>query len=289
MLFVSWVSRKMPGDRRRGIHFSKLYSFSCLGSSFRDEHSQIGKKGYSRVVYCNDPDNPEAVHLNYRGNYVSTSKYTVANFIPKALFEQFRRVANIYFLIVACVSFSPLAPYSAISVLAPLVTVIGATMVKEAVEDWRRRKQDIQANNQKVEVYDNRSGTFIETQWNKLRVGDLVKVYKDEFFPADLLLVTSSYEDGICYVETMNLDGETNLKLKKSLDVTAHLHDWGKIAIPNVNKESGEISSVMGSRNGLINLVMGSLASVKNHCVSRQSSWMRLVFVLFYCNGLVFR
>ncbi|KAL6960593.1 putative phospholipid-transporting ATPase 8 [Sarracenia purpurea var. burkii] len=215
----------MPGGRRRRIHFSKLYSFSCLWSSFRDEHSQIGKKGYSRVVYCNDPDNPEAVHLNYSGNYVSTTKYTVANFIPKALFEQFRRVANIYFLIVACVSFSPLAPYSAISVLVPLVTVIGATMVKEAVEDWRRRKQDIEANNRKVEVYDNRSGTFIETQWKKLRVGDLVKVYKDEFFPADLLLVTSSYEDGICYVETMNLDGETNLKLKKSLDVTAHLHD----------------------------------------------------------------
>lgn len=132
----------MPdGGRRRGIHFSKLYSFSCIRSRFHDDHSQIGQRGYSRVVYCNDPDNPEAAQFNYNGNYVSTTKYTAANFIPKSLFEQFRRVANIYFLIVACVSFSPLAPYSAFSVLLPLIVVIGATMAKEAVEDWRRRQQ----------------------------------------------------------------------------------------------------------------------------------------------------
>lgn len=131
----------MPERRKKGIHFSKLYSFSCIRSSHEDNHAQIGQRGYSRVVYCNDPDNPEQVQLRYRGNYVSTTKYTAVNFIPKSLFEQFRRVANLYFLVVACVSFSPLAPYSAISVLAPLVVVIGATMVKEAVEDWRRRKQ----------------------------------------------------------------------------------------------------------------------------------------------------
>ncbi|XAR51870.1 Phospholipid-translocating ATPase [Bertholletia excelsa] len=199
---------KMPGGdggrRRRRIHFSKLYTFSCFRSSFGDEHSQIGKKGYSRVVYCNEPDN--ALQLNYGSNYVSTTKYTAWNFIPKSLFEQFRRVANLYFLVVACVSFSPLAPYSAVSVLAPLVVVIGATMVKEAVEDWRRRQQDVEANNRKIQVYDNRSSTFSETRWKKLRVGDLVK-------------------DGICYVETMNLDGETNLKLKHALDVTASLCD----------------------------------------------------------------
>ncbi|KAJ1416511.1 P-type ATPase [Sesbania bispinosa] len=191
---------------------------------YRDVHSQIGQKGYSRVVYCNDPDNPDAIQLNYRGNYVSTTKYTAFNFIPKSLFEQFRRVANIYFLIVACVSFSPLAPFTALSIVAPLLVVIGATMVKEAVEDWRRRKQDIEANNRKVQVY-GRNYTFVETRWKKLRVGDIIKVNKDEYFPADLLLLSSSYEDGVCYVETMNLDGETNLKLKHALEVTTHLQN----------------------------------------------------------------
>jgi phospholipid-translocating ATPase len=64
------------------------------------------------------------------------------------------------------------------------------------------------------------SANFETTTWDQLRVGDIVKVQKDEFFPADLVLLSSSYDDGICYVETMNLDGETNLKLKQGLEVT---------------------------------------------------------------------
>ena len=67
--------------------------------------------------------------------------------------------------------------------------------------------------------------TFHDTNWKELRVGDIVKVCKDEYFPADLVLLSSSHEDGVCYVETMNLDGETNLKLKHALDVTSHFHD----------------------------------------------------------------
>lgn len=48
---------------------------------------------------------------------------------------------------------------------------------------------------------------------------------KDEFFPADLLLLSTNHDDGTCYVETMNLDGETNLKRKQSLEVTSTLHN----------------------------------------------------------------
>lgn len=81
--------------------------------------------------------------------------------------------------------------------------------------------QDIEANNRKVQVYDRSSCSFRETKWKDLRVGELVKVCKDEYFPADILLLSSSYEVGVCYVETMNLDGETNLKLKHALEVTS--------------------------------------------------------------------
>ncbi|KAF3656457.1 putative serine/threonine-protein kinase fray2-like isoform X2 [Capsicum annuum] len=80
--------------------------------------------------------------------------------------------------------------------------------------------EDIEANNQKVNVYTD-NNTFQET----LRVGDLIKVFKDEYFSADLLLLSSSYEDGICYVETFNLDGVTNLKVKHALNITSSLND----------------------------------------------------------------
>ncbi|KAK8357124.1 hypothetical protein V6Z12_A05G399000 [Gossypium hirsutum] len=149
-----------------------------------------------------------------------TQEWCIAtNLIVKSKFGS--GIGGIMSPLPTCVSFSPLAPYSAPSIILPLVVVIGATMAKEGVEDWRRNLQDIEANNRKVEVYDKSSCSFRQTKWKDLRVGDLVKVCKDEYFPADLLLLSSSYEDVVCYVETMNLDGETNLKLKHALNVTS--------------------------------------------------------------------
>ena len=79
-------------------------------------------------------------------------------------------------------------------------------------------------NNRRVKVH-KADGIFEYTAWKNVRVGNIVKVEKDEFFPADLLLLSSSYDDAVCYVETMNLDGETNLKLKQGLEVTSSLQE----------------------------------------------------------------
>ncbi|GMH31210.1 hypothetical protein Nepgr_033053 [Nepenthes gracilis] len=215
----------MGHGRRRKLHLSKIYSFRCVKPSVKeDDHSQIGGPGFSRVVYCNESGSMEASIHNYADNYVKTTKYTPATFIPKSLFEQFRRVANFYFLISGILAFTPLAPYTSTSAIVPLVFVISVSMVKEGIEDWRRMQQDIEVNNRKVKVHHG-NGIFQQTQWRNLRVGDIVKVEKDEFFPADIILLSSSYEDAICYVETMNLDGETNLKLKQALEVTSVLSE----------------------------------------------------------------
>lgn len=131
----------MARGRRRQLLLSRLHAFACGASRFQVDVSQVGGPGFSRVAFANEPDSVEAANLNYGANYVSTTKYTVASFVPKALFEQFRRVANIYFLLTGCLSFTPLAPYSAGSAVLPLIVVIGATMAKEAIEDWRRYQQ----------------------------------------------------------------------------------------------------------------------------------------------------
>jgi len=129
-------------------------------------------------------------------------------------------VANFYFLTAACLSFTNLSPFEPLSVVSPLVFVIGATMLKEAIEDGRRYQMDKEVNNREIKIHIG-SGVFRETKWRKLKVGDVVKVGKDCYFPADLLLLSSSYDDGVCYVETMNLDGETNLKLKLAVEPTS--------------------------------------------------------------------
>uniref|UniRef100_A0A6V7QQ72 Phospholipid-transporting ATPase n=1 Tax=Ananas comosus var. bracteatus TaxID=296719 RepID=A0A6V7QQ72_ANACO len=217
--------------RRERLRWSKLYSFACIRPSVLLDADaaaaaadSLGGPGFSRIVHCNQPRLHRKKPLKYPTNYISTTKYNILTFLPKALFEQFRRVANLYFLLAAILSLTPVTPFSAVSMIAPLAFVVGLSMAKEALEDWRRFMQDMKVNSRKVGVHKG-DGQFGYKHWQKIRVGDVVKVEKDQFFPADLLLLSSSYEDGICYVETMNLDGETNLKVKRSLEITLQLDE----------------------------------------------------------------
>ena len=57
---------------------------------------------------------------------------------------------------------------------------------------------------------------MVDKRWMQVKVGDIVRVEENQYFPCDLLLITSSVSKGVCYVETKNLDGETNLKHKKA-------------------------------------------------------------------------
>lgn len=214
------------GKFRNKFRRSNLYTFSCIKRNAAEVEglNLFQGPGYSRFVFCNQPALHKKKPLKYPSNYISTTKYNIITFLPKAIFEQFRRVANLYFLLTALLSLTPVSPFSAVSMIAPLAFVVGLSMAKEALEDWRRFMQDMKVNSRKASVH-NGDGVFSYKPWQKIGVGDVVKVEKDQFFPADLLLMSSSYEDGICYVETMNLDGETNLKVKRSLEVTLPLED----------------------------------------------------------------
>ncbi|XP_029127441.1 phospholipid-transporting ATPase 3 isoform X3 [Cajanus cajan] len=164
-----------------------------------------------RTIFCNDRQ--ANLPVRFKGNSISTTKYNFFTFLPKGLFEQFRRVANLYFLAISILSTTPISPLSPITNVIPLSLVLLLSLIKEAFEDW-----------------------WVSIPWKKLQVGDVVKVEQDGFFPADLLFLASTNVDGVCYIETANLDGETNLKIRKALEKT-----WDYLTPEKASEFKGEI------------------------------------------------
>lgn len=246
-------------------------------------------------------------------NQVITAKYTVYNFVFKNLLEQFRRVANIFFLVLVILQFFP--QFTTISpglAMLPLLIVLFITMVKDGYEDIKRHQSDRTVNRQKTRVlsghgYTNHNKTegksrsllliwqfawryvmppwlvekfskkrkqqavsmhdlgahappgsprplspdaahgrfssmsfdrpstigksshdeprhslslsghgasayWRSRHWDDVKVGDIVCLRSNDPVPADIVICATSEDDGSCYVETKNLDGEINLK-----------------------------------------------------------------------------
>jgi P-type E1-E2 ATPase len=74
-----------------------------------------------------------------------------------------------------------------------------------------KHKSDNQTNNTGVRIL--REGHFQLKKWKDIKVGDIIEVTSDSPFPCDLVLLYSKTSDGVCYITTANLDGETNLKV----------------------------------------------------------------------------
>ncbi|XP_073531083.1 phospholipid-transporting ATPase IF isoform X1 [Phyllobates terribilis] len=183
----------------------------------------------TRTVYVANrfPQHGHYVPQKFADNRIISSKYTVLNFIPKNLFEQFRRIANFYFLIIFLVQLMIDTPTSPVTSGLPLFFVITVTAIKQGYEDWLRHKADNEVNG--APVYVVRSGGLVKTRSKNIRVGDIVRVAKDETFPADLVLLSSDRVDGSCHVTTASLDGETNLKTHLAIPESAVLQSVAEL------------------------------------------------------------
>ncbi|KAI0777467.1 phospholipid-translocating P-type ATPase [Trametes elegans] len=316
--------------------------------------------GARRNIYVNytlpldEVDSHGEPIARYVRNKVRTSKYTIITFIPKNLYEQFRRVANLYFLALVIVQIFPIfgAPSPQTSAL-PLIFILCVTAIKDGIEDYRRAILDEEVNNSAVTKLGNwrnvnqprdprswfekllglnqpgkvtrgvrklrereagegmqivlskageertsvstlpvndsssemdfygaarklddiqsvdshsyppqeskptvpawaggsgslnayqqsihaRSSIGVvdyskrttglarweRTLWKKLEVGDIVLLRENDQVPADIVVLSTSDPDNMCYLETKNLDGETNLKPRKSVKATSSI------------------------------------------------------------------
>uniref|UniRef100_A0A8C6YHY0 Phospholipid-transporting ATPase n=1 Tax=Naja naja TaxID=35670 RepID=A0A8C6YHY0_NAJNA len=162
------------------------------------------------------------VPQKFCSNQIVSSKYTVWNFLPKNLFEQFRRIANFYFLVIFLVQVIVDTPTSPVTSGLPLFFVITITAIKQGYEDWLRHRADKEVNKSAVFVIEN--GDSVKKECEKVKVGDIVEVLADDTFPCDLVLLASSNKEGTCYVTTASLDGESNHKTHYAVQDTAKMN-----------------------------------------------------------------
>ncbi|KAG0317602.1 hypothetical protein BGZ99_006206 [Dissophora globulifera] len=246
----------------------------------------------SRRVFINMPppaqylDKNGAPKFKYGSNKIKTAKYTALSFVPKNLFEQFRRVANMFFLFMAIIQLTPTFTVgSPFLTVFPLCFVISVTAIKDGFEDYKRHIEDrnfnqriclqlkhvtnfnyptdshhakpgltkslgmlhkskkstgdqppidvnslapsddssSQVNQQRQSMSGPTAASqpkFVKEQWHKLRVGDVIMLKNNEAVPADAIILSTSEAEGSCFIETKDLDGETNLKTRSSLHET---------------------------------------------------------------------
>uniref|UniRef100_A0A8C2JJQ4 Phospholipid-transporting ATPase n=1 Tax=Cyprinus carpio TaxID=7962 RepID=A0A8C2JJQ4_CYPCA len=158
------------------------------------EKTSLADQEDSRLIFINQPQ-----FTKFCSNRVSTAKYNVLTFLPRFLYSQFRRAANSFFLFIALLQQIPdVSPTGRWTTLVPLLFILVVAAVKEVIEDLVRA-------------------------FNYTR--EVVRAANGDHLPADLIILSSSEPQGMCYIETSNLDGETNLKIRQGLQITADIKD----------------------------------------------------------------
>ncbi|KAH8205053.1 hypothetical protein TruAng_000776 [Truncatella angustata] len=213
---------------------------------------------YGHVRKTQLVDERTAKNKPYISNWIRSTRYTLWSFFPKQLYFQFTKLANFYFLIIAILQAIPgLSTTGTFTTLAVLVPFIAISMAKEGWDDLRRYKLDVKENRSRVSVLDpdktiftaNKKGrrrdiksqkeagidvamaelddlsssndVWSKIKWQHLRVGDVIRLHRDESVPADIVLLHATGPSGVAYIETMALDGETNLKSKQACPLLA--------------------------------------------------------------------
>uniref|UniRef100_A0A452QUQ9 Phospholipid-transporting ATPase n=1 Tax=Ursus americanus TaxID=9643 RepID=A0A452QUQ9_URSAM len=205
-------------------------SVSCSYEKTDDvsEKTSLADQEEVRTIFINQPQ-----LTKFCNNHVSTAKYNIITFLPRFLYSQFRRAANSFFLFIALLQQIPdVSPTGRYTTLVPLLFILAVAAIKEIIEDIKRHKADNAVNKKQTQVF------------FQVNVGDIVIIKGKEYIPADTVLLSSSEPQAMCYIETSNLDGETNLKIRQGLPATSDIKD-----IDSLMRISGRIECESPNRH----------------------------------------
>ncbi|KAH7328733.1 phospholipid-translocating P-type ATPase [Stachybotrys elegans] len=253
-LTIPETAQKEPLSQRARRAAASLYQKTVVEALLRRKQVEVSKDG-RHVPLKLEHEKPlidSRRGLSYTSNAIRTSRYTVWDFIPKQLFFQFSRVGNFYFLCVGIPQMIPgLSTTGTYTTILPLLFFVCVTIAKEGFDDYRRHRLDVVENANFANVLGREdhytgqaepSGFFrkwnpfipkitakprpvpdeefegikwVPVRWKDIKVGDVIRLSRDEPVPADIVLLYSDGENGLAHIETMALDGETNLKGKQ--------------------------------------------------------------------------
>jgi phospholipid-translocating ATPase len=259
--YASWAQKANRGSRLKrtwrrlyqGTYLETLFSKKQLPPSKDGRHIDLDASRQAPVI-------DERTGREHIGNTIRSSRYTLWDFVPRQLFFQFSKLANMYFMLISILQLIPgLSPTGSFSTIIPLLVFVAISIAKEGWDDVRRYKLDQVENNKETLVLrPYRPGTVLQVQptgirgklkdlfsskmeastpqvddgnilpsadgpmhwaamkWIDVKVGDIIQLQRDDDIPADLVLLHVDGPNGVAYIETMALDGETNLKTKRA-------------------------------------------------------------------------
>ncbi|KAK5635169.1 hypothetical protein RRF57_010881 [Xylaria bambusicola] len=236
-------------------HASRLYKTYFLEAILRQKPLKPSKDGRHvplQLGHHREPLVDERRGNPYISNVIRTSRYTIYDFVPKQLIFQFTRLSNAYFLAIGIPQTVPgLSTTGTYTTIVPLFFFVALTILKEGYDDFKRHRLDKIENARATTVLRRRAldaisnaarwpwsrkepqvitvdvdpdcddkdddYAWVQIEWRDVKVGDIVKLRRDDPVPADIILLHATGENGIAYIDTMDLDGETNLKSRESL------------------------------------------------------------------------
>ena len=279
-----------PRNARRRSSISratkKLKKESSLPKNWPNSTQDDIKERPSRIISVGNDQN-----YIFKNNFVKTSKYEVYNFLFKFLLEEFNpktKVANCYFLLVSCLQCVPqISNTDGIpTTLLPLFCVVMVDAIFAIAEDYSRHKADAEANASICHKYNPDTNDFEDSKWFQLQVGDFIRIDSRESVPADVIILgvaeKSKIPQGICYVETKSLDGETNLKIRNAVPSTLTRVCSGASSLRNLtgSVEMEHPNKLIDTFNGVIDLESLEREAVMSNnillrgCVLRNTDWV---------------
>ncbi|GFS70477.1 probable phospholipid-transporting ATPase IIB [Nephila pilipes] len=206
---------------------SLKYKFFCFFCHFVQLFCTRFPKAMPKL--CRDKEHkPRTVFIgrtnneSFPPNIIRNQKYNIITFIPLVLFHQFKFFLNLYFLVMALSQFIPDVRIGYLyTYWGPLGFVLTVTLIREAIDDFRRYRRDREVNYRKYRKLTSRG--VVQVPSANIKVSDLIIVDKDQRVPADMVFLQTTEKSGSCFIRSDQLDGETDWKLRLAVSTTQRL------------------------------------------------------------------